>query len=198
MREMAISWFFRGMSGLGLLAALAGCCANSVCDCQDERVDALTVQFRVADTLAGGTGFRRADVDTVYVLRYAPGDTGRARHDSVALLRLPSQATAPFLINNGAPFGRVSGRKLNGFDYEVFAKLARSGPGPRPAQRYRLSNIELRDELAGNGCCSCFRNSRKTVVVTNKNLPSGTIRSTTYDLTEQDDRQPRPLVLTRH
>lgn len=183
------------MSGLGLLAALAGCCANSVCDCQDERVDALTVQFRVADTLAGGTGFRRADVDTVYVLRYTPSGSLRDRHDSVALVRLPSQATAPFLINNGAPFGRVGGRKLNGFDYEVSVKLTRSGPGPRPAQRYRLSDIELRDELAGNGCCSCFRNSRKTVVVTDKNLPIISIR---YDLTEQDDRQPRPLVLTRH
>ena len=182
------------MGGLGLLVALAGCCANSVCDCQDGRVDALALQFRVADTLAGGTGFRRSDVDTVYVLRYAPGDSLRARHDSVALRRLPSQATDPVVINHQAPFGQVGGRKLNAYDYEVFVRLPRTQPGPRPAPRYRLSNIELRDELTGTGCCSCFRNTRKLLTVKNKKPSAAAVR---YDLTDEKNPQPGPVVLTR-
>ena len=183
------------MGGLGLLAALAGCCANSVCDCQDGRIDDLELRFRVAaDSLAGGTGFRRTDVDTVYVLRYAPRDSARARHDSVALVRLPSQAAAPVLISNKAPFGPAGGRKLNGYDYEVFVRLNRTGPGRRPSVHYRLSAIELRDELTGDGCCSCFRNTNKRLTVINKKPGAAPVA---YNLTDPADPRPGPVVLTR-
>lgn len=175
----------------GVLAALAGCCANNVCDCQDEHADDLTLQFRVSDNPAANPGsFAPADVDTVYLLRYAlplPGGSGRIPRDSVRLVRPVAQATNPIIINNNAPFGAVPGRKLDRYSYTVFVRLSGSPQSTAGRKSYVLRDIVLRGELDGTGCCTCYRNTTKMAALNGQR----------YDLTEKDDRQPVPLELTR-
>lgn len=52
---------------------------------------------------------------------------------------------------------------------------------------YVLRDINLRGELEGTGCCTCYRNTAKTVALNGRR----------YDLTEKDDRLPVPLELTQ-
>jgi len=176
---------------VGVLAALAGCCANNVCDCQDARADALTLRFRVSENPVANPGsFAPTDVDTVYLLRFAlplPGDSGRIPHDSVRLVRPAAQAANPFIINNNAPFSPVPGRKLDRYAYTVFVRLLGSPQDKAGRKSYKLTDITLRGKLDGTGCCTCYRNTTKTAALNKQR----------YDLTEKDDRQPVPLELTQ-
>ena len=178
---------------MALLMVLAGCCANSVCNCQDERADALTLQFRVRDKAAPAadtTDFAPADVDTVYLLRFAlplpvGPITSRVRRDSVALVRPLATVANPFVIRPDAPF--APGQRLNAFAYNVLVRLPRTARNRRRRLlTYALRNIELRGEFEGTGCCTCYRNTYKAL----------TLNGTKFDRTETDGR-PVPLELTR-
>lgn len=72
--------FFRGAACAPLLALLAGCCANNANTCDDLQADSLYLVLANnrtnADTLS--TSFTRAELDTVYLQRYAPATPERA------------------------------------------------------------------------------------------------------------------------
>ena len=69
--------FLRRLSVLALCLALAGCCANDVCNCKDELADALFFRFnytrkRQYATINGQlvpTSFNAKDIDTIRIYR---------------------------------------------------------------------------------------------------------------------------------
>ena len=106
--------FLRRLSVLALCLALAGCCANDVCNCKDELADALFFRFnytkkRQYTTVNGQlvpTSFNAKDIDTIRIYRrnnlplalQGPGkDTlGFVRQtDSVTVVRQLDTKTSP-------------------------------------------------------------------------------------------------------
>lgn len=163
---------------LPLLAAavLAGCCGANSCDCQDYRADALAFQFS-ADSL-NGTGFRRAEIDTILLVRYPhPDDSTTAaatsplrRPDTVRVFRSPATVFAtPVVIDNTEPFATRGGRKLGGYRYAIVVPGQRRRQVPRPplVKRYYIGRVELRGNLQSDGCCTCYQNTRKAFYLDN-------------------------------
>ncbi|RZK99524.1 MAG: hypothetical protein EOO62_24725, partial [Hymenobacter sp.] len=86
---------FRGAAYAPLLALLAGCCANNANNCDDLQADSLFLvpaNNRVnADTVS--TSFTRAELDTVYLQRYAPATPKRPATST--LPEIPAQPKGP-------------------------------------------------------------------------------------------------------
>ena len=66
--------FLRRLPALATCLALASCCANDTCNCQDELADALFFRFnytrkRQLDASGKTIGFNASDVDTIRVSR---------------------------------------------------------------------------------------------------------------------------------
>ncbi len=66
--------FLRRLSVFAMCLALAGCCANDVCNCQDELADALFFRFnytrkRKLDVSNKTIGFNASDIDTIRISR---------------------------------------------------------------------------------------------------------------------------------
>lgn len=153
--------------GLLLLLALAGCCANDICVCQDELADALFFTFKI-----GGTnGFQADQVDTVYIVRI-PHPTitvPKPTRDSVLrIIPLTNSGTTPapdaiISINNAAPFAASGGLKINSYDYQITAyQYSKAAPnGTRYRYTFKVSNIKLSGDYEANGCCTCYRNTGK-------------------------------------
>jgi hypothetical protein len=157
---------------LPLLSAilLTSCCGAETCDCQDERADALAFSFS-SDSL-GGTGFRRAQVDTVLLVRYPhPDDSASTtspvtKPDTVRLFRpVATVFTSPVVINNTIPFAARANRKLGKYRYAIIVPGSRRGQPP--LKRYYVGAIDLQGKLDSDGCCSCYQNTRKTFYLDN-------------------------------
>jgi len=153
--------------GLLLLLALAGCCANDICICQDELADALFFTFRIG----GANGFRGDQVDTVFIVRF-PHPTAlvpRPTPDSVLrVLPLANGGTtltqdSIIAINNAAPFAASGGLKLDSYDYQITAyQYSKAAPnGTRYRYTFKVSNIKLAGQYVANGCCTCYSNTGK-------------------------------------
>lgn len=181
--------FLRRAALAPLLALVAGCCANDACDCDDLQADSLFLVLannRVnADTVR--TSFTRAELDTVYIQRYAPERPAtsttplqpagilsdpvaivRAQQSVInsALLRKLNKATPPLapsatiVISNTAPFAPgTTGGKLSAYNYVV--TVQDRSTLTRPAYVYNIENITLQGQYNTNGCCTCYENSRK-------------------------------------
>lgn len=199
---------------------LASCCANDSCNCNDLLADSLYFQFDTSQ-------FQASDIDTVYLFRYSTSDSTRAI-DSVQLTRrqlvanikrlkdakqLPATFNADssiVILSNNAPFSpTTTGGKLSQYNYRLSVPQGNSRYGPagrpqrRPAYNYRLGPIIIRGQYKADGCCTCYENTSKTVVVSTNFLA---IRRAFYDATEesgagnsssQPTRQPVPIVLHR-
>lgn len=169
---------FRVWIGLLLGSLLvAGCCANNVCNCDDRYADALYFRFQVGPDSLTGPDFGRAEVDTVYVLRYPLPVTlpNSGAHDSVAILPTPAREFGDTLfLNNKGPFALTTGRKVNSYEYVLLVGDRRR----RQFRRYVVNNIDLKGSFEGNGCCTCYANSSKSLTV------SDGARSKDYDVTE--------------
>ncbi|GAA3939085.1 hypothetical protein GCM10022406_24060 [Hymenobacter algoricola] len=135
------------------------------CGCGAKNCDACAVeeyQLRLVFDLdsARTTGFRKAEIDAAYIVRYAtpdftgPADTVRQPIRSgsgsyrfypagIELLRLP----APALNAVGATVFRPEKAS-----YRVVL--------PTTSHRYDVREIELTGET-GKGCCACYRNARR-------------------------------------
>ncbi|GAA4369583.1 hypothetical protein GCM10023185_43350 [Hymenobacter saemangeumensis] len=159
---------------------LAGCCANNVCDCQDSQADAFYFKFLVDDTGANPLAFRSSEVDTVWMLRFAlPLSTAaRPPRDSVGFIRPAAQAGEPITLNNAAPFAAATNLKLHRYEYELQFR-----DRSRMLRRFRVRNIALQGAFEADGCCTCYRNSRKAAEVNGQ----------TYDTTETNQQ---PVVIT--
>lgn len=207
---------FRWIAFLGVAGALAGCCANNVCDCNDERADAFYFKF---DTGTGGF-VSATELDTVVLKRYTllldakglpalikthlPTYTAYAdslnaagTFDQVNVVRNVSSTISPrvptdtVVINNNAPFTQAASRKLNTYLYRI---EVRRGPGQllrNNPRRYELNKITLAGEFYGTGCCTCYRNLSKTGTLTN--LDKGSV--TPVNATESG--QVVPILLTK-
>lgn len=198
---------------LGLIGLLAGCCANNVCDCQDERADAFYFQF------ATGTGGfdKKTELDTVQFRRYAlpldakgqplpaPKATSQYKNfqtyaDSVDIAggydlvtyvrssatRANAVQTDSLLLNNNLPFTQQGSRKLNTYLYRIEVRRGPGQPLRNDPRRYELENIRLVGEFDGTGCCTCYFNTSKTASLTRLSslLSPGIPVTTPVDATE--------------
>jgi len=213
--------FLRCAALAPLLALVAGCCANNACDCDDLQADSLFLVLATnrvnADTIT--TSFTRAELDTVYIQRYAPerpatGTTPfqpagilsdpvtivRAQQSVInsALLRKlrraqPELAAATtIVISNTAPFTPgTTGGKLSTYNY-VLTVQDRSTP-TRRTYKYELKNIILTGQYNATGCCTCYENSQKQFTLAGRN-------TRTIDVTESGtgaNKAPIPVSISK-
>ncbi|GAB3741285.1 hypothetical protein GCM10027594_21040 [Hymenobacter agri] len=145
--------------GLGLL--LPGCCANNVCDCPNEaQADAVRIVFdRTKFTVP-------EELDTLVLVRYlhynrqAPPAV-LPKPEIATIIRTAAQAYDTLLINNASPFSQLGSARLDTFSYAL-----RYFPGTKPKTRpgktvLVIDRVKLSGSLEGNGCCTCYTNSRK-------------------------------------
>ena len=164
----------------GLL--LSGCCANNVCDCPGEdQADAIKLVF-------SATAFPiPADLDTIVIQRYplvitpAIGTNPSTRPETVTLVRTAAQAYDPIYINNSVPFVQTNvSAKLNNYQYYVRYYPALPAPRrKRPTFALVIDSVGLRGNMDGNGCCTCYTNTRKTVFTHKDSTASHTTALTT-------------------
>lgn len=147
-------------AAVGVLAvALAGCgCGTVDCDACDPLADELILLRLDADSLQ--TGFRRREVASAYVVRYAnpdftvPRDTvrqnfraayqglGFSEYDvALNLLFATKVATATEFLNSS---------------YRVVV--------PAAGRQYDVNNLEITTQ-EGTGCCACATNARRRYVL---------------------------------
>lgn len=163
---MAYSLFSRisAVLSFGAVLLLSSCCANNVCDCKDEQADAVNLRFLInADTLATGHSFSKRDVDTIIIQRSPRPYKATTKPETVTLIRTLAQARDTIVLNNATPFGQVGKIKVNGYRYVV--QYLQHFPNSKPVATTVLviDSIYLKGSLSGNGCCTCYTNSQKTV-----------------------------------
>ncbi|KAA9332052.1 hypothetical protein F0P96_11205 [Hymenobacter busanensis] len=135
----------------GLVAACS--CDGAECSPCNPYEDDVVLRFDL-DSLHGG--FRRSDLQTAYMVRYARNDFARPLDT---------------LHYNRPNDGRPDYRRLDGFSALAFAVRPDGEPRafssysyrvvlPRPARTYDVTDIELAGET-GKGCCACYQNTRK-------------------------------------
>ncbi|GGF19369.1 hypothetical protein [Hymenobacter cavernae] len=183
----------------GATLALAACCGNVPCDKQDDYADALFFKFNLDSTST--QGFRRKDIDTVYLKRYSLPDTvlnTKPTVETIRLLRPQRQDSLPIIINNNTPFTAANNRKLNSYRYTLFVVRypATSKPKIIDTVRFVLDNIKLDTRLEGEGCCMYYRNLSKIVEVSEMRqfgMRQNTVRC---DVTKKNG-QDQPITLNR-
>ncbi|MCC2548130.1 hypothetical protein LJY25_16895 [Hymenobacter sp. BT175] len=188
MLRLPLSWFLVLASTL----LLSACCGSVSCECGDGYDNALFFRFNLDSTST--RGFSSADLDTVYLKRYAIPVAGSAasRPDSVRIIRPRSAAAQPVIINVGQPF--LTGNRLDAYTYDLY--LGKSFQLSQARARYRIEAVKLQGELVGNGCCTCYRNRRKTLTLTS--TINGQATTLPYDLTDPaGEDQPVYVTLSR-
>jgi len=184
-----------------LLVLAAGCCANNACNCQDTLED--SIYLTLNDDPTKGKAFTKAELDTVYLLRYNPLTAGR-NYDSIPLtdtLRILQQQRTPLLadrltradlstkktntivLSNTSPFAPgTTGGKLSSYYYSLVVK----DKSVKPTQTYTfaINQINLKGQYNADGCCTCYKNILKQANVNGK----------TWGLTETGGK-PIPVIL---
>lgn len=155
------------------LLLASGCCANNVCDCQDAQADAVALRFSSA--------FSAADLDTLVIQRSPLPYRATTKAESVTLIRTGSQVRDSVLLNNNTPFTQVGSTKLNGYRYVVQYLVQRPGGKPVPTTALVIDSTRLRGSLSGNGCCTCYANSQKTVYA----RKDGAAQDSVFDLKQK-------------
>ncbi|GAA4017563.1 hypothetical protein GCM10022408_33960 [Hymenobacter fastidiosus] len=143
----------------GVAATLAACCGSVSCDCQDGSADAVTLRFDL-DSAQGGTGFTSAALDSIYLRRVPLNTTQQLKTDSVLLVRPRSTPGLPLVINRNRPFPPNGTRKLSEYRYVI--RLAGQGT------QYSIDQIQLAGNFRADGCCTCYRNTKKIVHFRNR------------------------------
>ncbi|WP_210521449.1 hypothetical protein [Hymenobacter terricola] len=162
-------------SVLSLLSAallLSGCCANNVCDCDDAKADAVELRF---DPL-----FLTSDLDTVLIKRYPKDFNATTIPETVTLIRNTAHARDSVLLNNNSPFAQVGTTKINSYRYVVQYYVQQPGSKPVATTALVIDKIDLQGSFQGDGCCTCYTNSRKIVYA----------MGSVFDLTGQS----RPII----
>lgn len=137
----------------GLL--LSGCCANDVCDCNDADADVVELRF--------ASSFSNTDLDTVVIQRFAVPLPAGGKPDVVTLIRPAAQSRDSIRLNNGTPFPQIGTTRLDGYRYVLQYYVTRPGNKPALTTLLNVSAIKLKGSIEGDGCCSCYFNSKKTV-----------------------------------
>lgn len=148
------------LAGLGMV--LAGCCANNVCDCTNEaQADAVRIAF-------DRSKFAKDELDTLVLVRYLRPDPKNPsavlpKPEAVTLIRTAAQLAAndTLTISNSTPFGQFGSARLDTFSY-VLRYYPGSKPRTRPSKlALVIDQVKLGGSFEGNGCCTCYTNSRK-------------------------------------
>ena len=147
-----ISSFRLTALSIGLL--LSSCCANNVCNCNDEQQDVIKLVF--------AENFSTAELDTLVLLRYPLViDTLTTVPQTVTLIRPNARPNDAILLNNNTPFAQVGATRLNQYRYQIRYRKA-----PRPAKLATaliIDQVTLKGSLDGNGCCTCYTNYDKRI-----------------------------------
>ena len=168
---------------LGVALLLSGCCANNRCDCNDGQADVVQLVFSNA--------FRTADLDTIIIQRSPLPFSPTAKPEIVTLTRTAARARDTLRLNNNSPFAQVGTTKLNRYRYVVQYLVQPPGSKPVATTALVIDSTRLRGSLDGNGCCTCYTNSDKTVFArANKKLASGALDSVIVQ-----DLRPKPSTL---
>jgi hypothetical protein len=147
------------LTGFGIV--LAGCCANNVCDCPNEAdADAIRIVF--------DSKFTADELDTLSLVRYLRPDPKNSsaplpKPETVTLIRTAAQIAAndTVVINNATPFSQLGSARLDAFSY-VLRYYPNSKPKVRPSKlALVIDSVKLSGSFEGNGCCTCYTNSRK-------------------------------------
>ena len=148
---------------LSVVLLLSGCCANDVCDCEDEQqADAIKLRFKMdADTSAGGKSFGKLDLDTIIVQRSPRKSATTAKPEIVTLIR--AVTTGELVLNNNMPFPQVGTTKLNAYKYTVQYLVQKPRQKPVPTSVLVIDSVRLRGDFSSNGCCTCYNNTEKSV-----------------------------------
>lgn len=152
------------LGGLGIM--LAGCCANNVCDCPNEaQADAIRIVFDSASYKSP------TELDTLVLVRYLhPADPAKfptplPKPETVVIRRTAAQAYDTVIINNATPFSQLGSARLDTFTY-VLRYYPDSKLKVRPSKRALvIDRVKLSGSFEGNGCCTCYTNSRKRAQV---------------------------------
>lgn len=160
---MALSLTTRlaAFAGLGMLAA--GCCANNVCDCPNEaQADAIRIVF-------DRTAYKVPDeLDTLVLVRYLRYNAKNRpailpKPETATIIRTAAQVAAydTLIINNTTPFSQLGSARLDTFSY-VVRYYPSSKQKTRPSKlALVIDSVRLSGSFEGNGCCTCYTNSRK-------------------------------------
>ncbi|SHJ74327.1 hypothetical protein SAMN02745146_0042 [Hymenobacter daecheongensis DSM 21074] len=143
---------------------MAACCGNVSCDCQGSPTDTLAFRFNL-DPANGG--YLPAQVDSVYVRRVPLDAAQQLKTDSVLLVRPVATVRQPILLSNTQPLPANGTRKLNQYRY-VFRLASRVRLPARPPRQYAISNVQLAGDFQGDGCCTCYRNTKKALTLDGK------------------------------
>ena len=105
----------------GAILLLSSCCANNECNCEGEALaDAVELRFLInADSLAGGRGFGRLDVDTIIIQRSPRPFKATIKPETITLIRTAARARDSVVLNNNTPIGQVTNLKLDHYRYVV-------------------------------------------------------------------------------
>lgn len=190
--------FFRSVLLAPLLGGLAGCCANSANTCDDLQADSLylALAYNKVDGDTVNVSFTRAELDTVYLQRYAP-----ARPAQPAVGTQPAQPAQPEgtpsasvsivrasrLVTDSARVRRLRAAKLTPSTtliisntvpfspsttggklnaYNYILTIADRSVKPRKTYVYKLTNIVLQGRYEADGCTTCYENTKKEVTLT--------------------------------
>ncbi|HEX8349196.1 MAG TPA: hypothetical protein VF598_04480 [Hymenobacter sp.] len=184
----------------GVTFILAACCGSVPCDKQDDYADALFFRFNL-DSLSS-QGFRRSDIDTVYIRRYTlPSTTGTPQKgitvETVQLLRANGRYRDSIVINFNTPFASANGLKQNSYRYTVYVLRYPAVTKPKVIDtiRYALDNIKIAGNIEGDGCCTYYRNTSKSVEVSQ--MPVYGVRQNTvpFNATEPEGTRIRNYFL---
>lgn len=167
----------------GLL--LSGCCANNVCDCND--ADADVVELRFASSFSNAVS--NADLDTVVIQRYPVRLLTGAKPEIVTLIRTAARSRDSIRLNNNSPFPQISTTKLDSFRYVVQYYVTQPGRKAALTTLLTINKIKLQGSLNGDGCCTCYVNSEKTVFARRE----GFLQDSVFDL----KRDPRFLKISK-
>ena len=158
---------------LGLALLLPGCCANNVCNCPGE------AQADVIKLVFSKTAFAAIELDTLVLQRYplliipANGPNPGTKPETVTLIRTAAQAYDTIYLNNSTPFAQANATaKLDQYQYYV-----RYFPAPRKARSafaLVIDNAVIKGSLDGNGCCTCYTNTQKTISTRKDSTASAT------------------------
>lgn len=203
--------FFRCLALSPLLALVAACCSNTACNRDDLRADSIYLTFdrTSPDSVATSPGmattsFTQAEIDTVYLQRYGLKDStllgdaatlvsAQPRPALTTLLKSVNLDTRTLVISNLAPFPPSStGGKLNAYNYRLTVKDGNKGAR---AYIFYIENIQLTGNYEADGCCTYYRNTKKTFQVHRKALTTSTPFDATETALTETGGVPVPFIL---
>jgi hypothetical protein len=187
------------LPGLAIMMALSGCCANDVCVCNDSLEDALFFSYSHRVKIA--TGINASDVDSAIIARTTLPDpknlSASTRTDSLVVGRkvlVPRKGVTTdsvvqdiITINNASPFASAgTTTKLDAYKYRITLYKSQ-----KVLATYRITNIKLQGRYNSTGCCTCYENLSKSLMLRTKR------DSIPYTVTDAPDGQPQIVLLPR-